>query len=182
MPCDRSIRKLLDQGELTITGFTGEDLQPASGELHLAREVRAFTSTGEMDVDDPGTVATETRQIGDEGCLLEPGEFVLGSTVERVRLPDHDVVRSEGKSTLGRIGLAIHATSGFIDPGFCGDLTLAISNLARHPIRLRAGMQIGQMTLIEMDGPAERPCNHPELGSHYQDRTGPASPALKSRR
>ena len=180
MLSDQTIKKLIDDGEITISGFTEKDLQAASVELHLAGQLRTFDETPSriVDVEEGTNVPTTEVDIGPEGYLLLPGDFVLGSTMEIISLPDYIVGRIEGKSTLGRVALAIHATAGFIDPGFNGDLTLEISNLARHIIRLRPGMKIGQMALMMMDKPARRPYGHPELGSHYQNQRGPTNARL----
>ena len=99
---------------------------------------------------------------------MHPGEFVLGRTEEFVELPDDVVARVEGKSSLGRLGLIVHATAGFVDPGFRGTLTLEITNLTRVPIKLWAGKPIAQLSFMALDRPAERPYGHPDLGSHYQ--------------
>ena len=106
--------------------------------------------------------------------ILHPGEFVLGTTLERLTLPDDIVARIEGKSSLGRLGLLIHATAGFVDPGWSnGQITLELSNVAPLPIRLWPGMKIAQLSFMRMDAPAERPYGHPELGSKYQGQKGP---------
>ena len=100
--------------------------------------------------------------------MIHPGEFVLGRTLEWVELPDDVVSRIEGKSSVGRLGLIVHATAGFIDPGFNGTLTLEITNLTRIPIKLYPGLPIAQLSFMALDQPAERPYGHPDLGSHYQ--------------
>jgi len=105
----------------------------------------------------------------DEAFILHPGEFVLGSTLERVSLPDDLVGRIEGKSSLGRLGLLIHSTAGFIDAGWTGHLTLELSNVANLPITIYPGMKIGQLW-VEMSSPAERP--YGERGK-YQGQRGP---------
>ena len=99
--------------------------------------------------------------------MIHPGEFVLGRTEEWVELPDDIVARIEGKSSLGRLGLIVHATAGFVDPGWKGTLTLEITNLTRVPIVLWPGKPIAQLSFMTLDAPAERPYGHPELGSHY---------------
>jgi dCTP deaminase len=96
-----------------------------------------------------------------------PGEFVLGTTVEWVELPDDIVARIEGKSSLGRLGLIVHATAGFVDPGFRGTLTLDITNLTRVPIVPWPGKPIAPLSFMALDRAAARPYGHPELGSHY---------------
>ena len=107
------------------------------------------------------------------GFLLEPGEFVLASTIEELTLPDDIAARIEGKSSLGRVGLMIHSTAGFVDPGWTGQLTLELSNIGRMPILLRYGMRIGQLSFNRLSSPVERLYGHPELGSKYQGQSGP---------
>ena len=106
-----------------------------------------------------------------ESFVIHPGEFCLGRTMEWVELPDDVVARIEGKSSLGRLGLIVHATAGFIDPGWKGTLTLELNNLTRVPIRLHPGLPIAQLSFMALDAPAEHPYGSPELGSHYQGQT-----------
>ena len=114
----------------------------------------------------------------DHPFVLHPGEFVLGSTLERVRLPDDLVARLEGKSSLGRLGLLIHSTAGYVDPGWKGTLTLELSNVANLPIALYAGMRIGQISFFRMSSAVERPYGSPELGSKYQGQAEPTASAF----
>jgi dCTP deaminase len=116
---------------------------------------------------------TELVEVGAEPFILHPGEFVLGSTLERVRLPDDLVGRLEGKSSLGRLGLLIHSTAGFIDPGFDGHVTLELSNVANLPITIYAGMKIGQLSFVQLSEPAGAPYGSGALGSKYQGQQGP---------
>jgi dCTP deaminase len=105
--------------------------------------------------------------------VLHPGEFVLGSTLERVRLPDDLVARLEGKSSLGRLGLLIHSTAGFIDPGWDGHVTLELSNVANLPITIYHGMKIGQVSFMQLTEPTSTPYGASSLGSKYQGQRGP---------
>jgi len=100
--------------------------------------------------------------------VIHPGEFCLGRTLEWVELPDDVVARVEGKSSIGRLGLIVHATAGFVDPGWKGTLTLELNNLTRVPIKLYPGLLIAQLSFMALDRPAERPYGSPDLGSHYQ--------------
>jgi dCTP deaminase len=119
---------------------------------------------------------TELVEVeGDEPFILHPGEFVLGSTVERIRLPDDLVARLEGKSSLGRLGLLIHSTAGYVDPGWDGYLTLELSNVANLPITIYPGMKIGQISFFRLSSPAERPYGSTERGSKYQGQRGPTA-------
>ncbi|MGH2554254.1 MAG: dCTP deaminase, partial [Actinomycetota bacterium] len=119
-----------------------------------------------------------TRMVepeGDNPFILHPGEFVLGSTLERVRLPDDLVARLEGKSSLGRLGLLIHSTAGYVDPGWDGFLTLELSNVANLPITIYAGMKIGQISFFRLTSAAERPYGSRDRGSKYQGQQGPTA-------
>ena len=114
----------------------------------------------------------------DEPFILHPGEFVLGQTLEWVELPDDLVARLEGKSSLGRLGLLIHSTAGYVDPGWKGNLTLELSNVANLPIALYHGMRIGQISFFKMSSPVERPYGSPELRSRYQGQKEPTASAF----
>jgi dCTP deaminase len=116
---------------------------------------------------------TELVSVEEDPFILHPGEFVLGSTVERVALPDDLVGRLEGKSSLGRLGLLIHSTAGFVDAGWDGQLTLELSNVANLPITLYAGMKIGQISFMQMTTSADQPYGSGRLGSKYQGQRGP---------
>ena len=127
-----------------------------------------------LDVKQDLTGLTELVEVADgEAFLLHPGEFVLGSTLERVGVPNNLVARVEGKSSLGRLGLVIHSTAGFIDAGFDGHVTLELANLANLPITLYPGMKIGQISFITMTSPAEKPYGSGAQGSKYQGQRGP---------
>tara|TARA_B100000745_G_scaffold236256_1_gene159406 strand:+ start:991 stop:1428 length:438 start_codon:yes stop_codon:yes gene_type:complete len=109
----------------------------------------------------------------DEPFILHPREFVLGSTLENIEVPDDLVARIEGKSSLGRIGLLIHSTAGYVDPGWKGRLTLELSNVSNLPITLYHGMKIGQISFLRLTSPVERLYGSPELGSKYQGQVEP---------
>ena len=127
-----------------------------------------------IDVREDQEDLTELVEVKDDDPLvLHPGEFLLGSTIERVRLPDDLVARLEGKSSLGRLGLLIHSTAGFVDAGWDGHLTLELSNVANLPITLYPGMKIGQISFLRMTTAAERPYGSRGLGSKYQGQRGP---------
>lgn len=176
---DRSIREALDAGRIVIRPLDAADIQPASVDLHLSRRVRVFSNSRQpyIDVRESMERLTELVEIPDESqpFILHPGEFVLGSTVEHIELPADLVARLEGKSSLGRIGLVIHSTAGFVDPGWKGNLTLELSNLARLPITLYYGMKIGQISFLRLTTPAERLYGAPELGSKYQGQNEPTA-------
>ena len=173
---DRSIREELAAGRIEIDPFDEGCLQPASVDLrcdNLFRVFRNYTSQV-IDVKVDQRDLTELVEIDRDGFfILHPGEFVLGSTLERVRLPDDLVARLEGKSSLGRLGLLIHSTAGFIDPGFDGHVTLELSNVANLPITIYPSMKIGQLSFMQLSEPAETPYGSGGLGSKYQGQQGP---------
>ncbi|PKB79717.1 MAG: dCTP deaminase [SAR202 cluster bacterium Io17-Chloro-G9] len=175
---DRTIKEELDRGRIVISPLDPQDIQPASVDLHLDRKILVFTNSRMpyIDVKQGLEDLTESVVIEKESpFILHPGEFVLGSTLERIELPDDLVARLEGKSSLGRIGLVIHSTAGFVDPGWKGNLTLELSNLARLPITLYFGMKIGQISYLRLTTAADRLYGSPELGSKYQGQTEPTA-------
>jgi dCTP deaminase len=167
---DGTIRRLVAEGRVRIDPFDEAMVQPASIDLRLGTSFRVFHNhrIGAIDLADPPKNLTELVDLQDgESFVIHPGEFVLGTTQEYVELPDDIVSRIEGKSSVGRLGLIVHATAGFVDPGFKGTLTLEMTNLTRVPIVLWPGKPIAQLSLMALDRPAERPYGHPDLGSHY---------------
>ena len=175
---DRTIKDELEKGRIVIDPLDPADIQPASVDLRLDRKILVFSNSRRPHIDVRMTMddLTETVQIDDEiPFILHPGEFVLGSTLEHIELPDDLVARLEGKSSLGRIGLVIHSTAGFVDPGWRGHLTLELSNLARLPITLYYGMKIGQISYLRLTTPADRLYGSEGLGSKYQGQTEPTA-------
>jgi dCTP deaminase len=175
---DRGIRAALQEGRIRIDPFDTACLQPSSIDLHLDREFRVFHNHRYPYIDprEEQTDLTEVTVVdGDDPFILHPGEFVLGQTLEWVELPDDIVARLEGKSSLGRLGLLIHSTAGYVDPGWKGNLTLELSNVANLPIALYFGMRIGQISFFEMSGPVERPYGSKGLGSRYQGQSTPTA-------
>jgi dCTP deaminase len=177
---DRDIRTEIEGGRVVIRPYDPADLQPSSVDLHLDRAFRVFRNNRYpyIDVRAPQPDLTELLHVADdEPFVLHPGEFVLGQTLEWVELPDDVVARLEGRSSLGRIGLLIHSTAGYVDPGWKGNLTLELSNVANLPIALYSGMKIGQISFVRMSSPVERPYGSPELGSKYQGQSEPTASA-----
>ena len=177
---DRDIRAELESGRVRIDPYDPADLQPSSVDLHLDHSFRVFRNNRYAFIDPraPQPDLTELLTIGDdEPFILHPGEFVLGQTLEWVELPDDLVSRLEGKSSLGRLGLLIHSTAGYVDPGWKGNLTLELSNVANLPIALYYGMRIGQISFFRMSSPVERPYGSKELGSKYQGQSEPTASA-----
>lgn len=173
---DRSIRDEIAAGRIVVDPFDEASLQPSSIDLRVDRYFRVFRNHSErvIDVKVNQEHLTELVEIvEDQPLILHPGEFVLGATLERVALADDLVGRLEGKSSLGRLGLLIHTTAGFVDPGFNGFLTLELSNVANLPITVYPGMKIGQISFLRMTSPADHPYGSSVLGSKYQNQRGP---------
>jgi dCTP deaminase len=173
---DRTIRQQLDAGRIVIDPLDESCIQPSSVDLRLDRLFRVFLNhtMPVIDVKEDLEDLTRLVEIGEgEAFILHPGEFVLGSTYEKVSLPDDLVGRIEGKSSLGRLGLLIHSTAGFIDAGFSGHITLELSNVANLPITLYPGMKIGQVSFLRMTTPADVPYGSARVGSKYQGQRGP---------
>jgi len=172
---DRTIRRLLEEGRIGIDPYDEALMQPSSLDVRVDRYFRVFRNSRYpyIDVKTEQEELTELVEAGDEAFILHPGEFVLGSTLERVTLPDDLVARLEGKSSLGRLGLLIHSTAGFIDPGWDGHVTLELSNVANLPITIYYGMKIGQLSFVQLTEPAETPYGSGTLGSKYQGQVGP---------
>ena len=173
---DRSIREALREGRIGIEPCDPADIQPASVDVHLADRFQVFRNSRYPYID-PSTEQAGLMEIvestTEEPFVLHPGEFVLGATVERVTLGNDIVARLEGKSSLGRLGLLIHSTAGYVDPGWEGTLTLELSNVANLPIVLSPGMSIGQLSFFALSTPVDRPYGTPGLGSKYQGQTEP---------
>ena len=172
---DRTIARLLDQGRIEIDPYDPSLLQPSSVDVRVDRYFRVFRNNlyPFIDVKQAQEDLTELVEIDGEPFILHPGEFVLGSTLERVRLPEDVVGRLDGKSSLGRLGLLIHSTAGFIDPGWNGHVTLELSNVANLPITIYPEMKIGQLSFVQLTEPSAHPYGSVGLGSKYQDQKGP---------
>jgi dCTP deaminase len=167
---DGTIRRLVEEGRIKIEPWDAARVQPASVDLRLGDSFRVFHNhrTTAIDLREPPVNLTEEVVVAEGAFVIHPGEFVLGRTLEWVELPDDIVARIEGKSSLGRLGLIVHATAGFCDPGWKGTLTLELNNLTRVPIKLYPGLPIAQLSFMTLDAPAERPYGSEGLGSHYQ--------------
>jgi dCTP deaminase len=173
---DRTIREEIEAGRIVLDPYDATLIQPSSVDVRVDNRFRVFHNARYpyIDVRQPMEDLTELVEIsGDDPFILHPGEFVLGQTLERVKLPDDIVSRLEGKSSLGRLGLLIHSTAGFVDAGFEGNLTLELSNVANLPITIYHGMPIGQMSFMRMDGPVENPYGSGATGSKYQGQAEP---------
>lgn len=175
---DRDLLTEIDNKRVAVEPFDMEMIQPSSIDVRLDRMFRVFENHKYPHIDPSIEQEDLTRLIepdGDDPFILHPGEFVLGSTLEVVSLPDDLAGRLEGKSSLGRLGLLTHSTAGFIDPGFSGHITLELSNAATLPIKLFPGMKIGQLCLFRLSSPADHPYGSDKYGSRYQGQRGPTA-------
>jgi dCTP deaminase len=175
---DATIARYLAEGRIEIDPYDESLLQPSSVDVRVDRLFRVFHNNrfAFIDVKVDQSERTELVEVeGDRPFVLHPGEFVLGSTLERVKLPDDLVARLDGKSSLGRLGLLIHSTAGFIDPGWDGHVTLELSNVANLPITIYPEMKIGQISFMQMTEPARTPYGSGGLGSKYKGQQGPTA-------
>ena len=173
---DISIKEAVASGRITIDPYDESMVQPSSIDLRCDPNFRVFENHRYALIDPKAPQDDLTKGVtATEGdpFILHPGEFVLGSTLETIGLADDVVARLEGKSSLGWHGLPLKSTDGFIDPGFKGQVTLELSNVANLPIAIYPGMKIGQVSFYQMTTPAEFPYGSPRLGSKYQGQTGP---------
>lgn len=183
---DRDIRRRLENGSLVVEPLADPDLQiqPASIDLRLGREFLEFRRSNipsihpssENEVED---YVDETTIDEDDEFVVHPGDFVLGTTIERVEIPDDLVAHVEGRSSLGRLAIVIHATAGLGDPGYRGQITLELSNLGTAPVALSPGMRVSQLTFTKLSSPAERPYGT-DRGSKYQEQSGPQASRVGS--
>lgn len=173
---DRTIKGELAAGRIVIDPLDEDAIQPASVDLRLDSHFRIFRVTTRPYVDVLEQVDDLTQLVTiapDEPFIIQPGAFCLATTLETIALPDDIVARVDGRSSLGRLGLLVHATAGYVDPGWTGKLTLELSNQSQMPIALYYGMRIAQISFLRLSSPVDRPYGSPGLGSKYQGQTGP---------
>jgi len=185
---DADILRRLEAGDLVVEPLDDPDLQvqPASVDLRLGRQFLEFQHANipcihpnsEREVDE---YVEETVVEEDGEYILHPGDFVLGTTYERVEIPPDLIAHVEGRSSLGRLAIVVHATAGLADPGYKGQITLELSNLGTAPVALTPGMRISQLTFTELKTPAERPYGE-ERGSKYQGQSGPQASKIQGDR
>jgi len=185
---DADILRRLEDGDLVVEPLDDPDIQiqPASVDLRLGREFLEFQHANipcihpnaEAEVDEYVEL-TEVEEGGE--YILHPGDFVLGTTHERVEIPNDLIAHVEGRSSLGRLAIVVHATAGLADPGYKGQITLELSNLGTAPVALTPGMRISQLTFTELKTPADRPYGA-ERGSKYQDQSGPQASKIQGDR
>jgi len=176
---DRTIKDEMARGRIIIEPLIPGCIQPASVDLHLDKKLLVFKPERHpayIDVRRSLDHLNEVVELDEDNAFfLNPGEFVLVSTLESITLPDDVVGRLEGKSSLGRIGLLIHSTAGYVDPGWQGHLTIELSNIAKLPITLYYKMKIGQISFLRLTSPVDRLYGAAELGSKYQGQTEPTA-------
>ncbi|MDY6836135.1 MAG: dCTP deaminase [Chloroflexota bacterium] len=174
---DHSIKEEISNGRIIIDPLDWDCIQPASVDIHLGDKLLVFKTWRDpfyIDVrQNPANLNDMVEIKENNPFFLQPGEFVLGSTVESLTLPADIVGRLEGKSSLGRIGLLIHSTAGYVDPGWSGNLTLELSNVAKLPITLYPNMRIGQISFLRLTTAADIAYGDPQLGSKYQGQSEP---------
>ena len=173
---DRDIKAELEKGRILIEPLDLADIQPASVDVRLGSNFRIFINSRHTFIDPRHAQPdlTETINVPEgEAFVLHPGQFALGTTLERVALPDDVLGKLEGKSTLGRLGLMIHSTAGYVDPGWDGELTLELSNVATLPITLWPGMKIGQLCFFRLSSAAENPYGSAGNLNRYLGQRGP---------
>lgn len=179
---DRDILRSIQLNEIIINPLDKNDVQPSSVDLHLSGHIKYITQCEKIDLSDPEKVIKnrDVSFLNDMKIFLDPGMFILGSTIEHIEIPTDICARVEGKSSFGRAGLAVHITAGFIDPGFKGNITLELRNLGPATIILKPGTQICQICFIKLTSEVLRPYGHPSLNSKYQDSVGTVSYRTKT--
>jgi len=171
MLADHQIKfEIENSGDIYLTPYDPALVQPASIDLRLGSEFICYRRTSEPV--DPEVPEKLEKFTVSEKLILYPGDFVLGTTVEWIGVGSGIGAQVNGKSTLGRLGLIIHSTAGFVDPGFKGNITLEMTNINCRPILLRPGMKIAQIAFFKMDAKAKVPYGHEALGSHYHNQAG----------
>lgn len=155
---DTDITPKLISGKLTVTPVSGENIQPASIDLELGWQLKKLTG--------------EEIDLRQEDYYLQPGEFILGSTMQTVEIPKDLVAQVDGKSSIARLGVEVHRTAGYIDPGFKGNITLELHNASDKPFKLTWEMKICQIIFFTLSSPCTRPYGHEETNNHYQNSKG----------
>lgn len=184
---DKDIKKYLDDGLIVIDPLDDPDhqIQPSSVDLKIGSEFKSFQIISKPCIDpkDQSDIDSYMQSFHideDEAFIIHPGEFALATTLEMVHVPTDLVARVEGRSSMGRLGITMHVTAGFIDPGFQGNITLEISNIGKMPVALYPGQRVCQIVFETMTSPSEIPYGHPSRNSKYMGQTRPESSRIKS--
>lgn len=178
---DSAIQQCIQRGSIRLDPWDESSLQPASVDVHIGSDFLLF-SRHKYSFIDPKVQQAELNErfVVPEGepFVLHPGEFVLAATKESIHVNDTIAARLEGKSSLGRLGLMCHSTAGFIDPGFWGNITLELSNVANLPIKIWPGMKIAQLCFFELSQPSRHLYGNALYGSKYAGQKGPVQSAF----
>lgn len=174
---DHEIRGAIRAGHLGVEPHDPDLIQPASLDVRLGHDFATLLGPPHLDLEDHTGCWAPSYVEDDEVFVIAPGDFVLAATLETITVPPELLARLEGRSSLGRLGLSVHSTAGFIDPGFSGHVTLELHVTGPSAIVLHPGQRIGQLSVARLSSPAQRPYGHPSLGSHYQGQVGPAPAA-----
>lgn len=183
---DVDIKKYLDAGKIVIDPLDHPEIQiqPSSVDLKIGNEFKGFRIVRKPCIDPMDKSDLESYMESfyiDEGepFIIHPGEFALATTYETIKLPHDLVARVEGRSSMGRLGITMHVTAGYIDPGFHGKITLEISNIGKMPVALYTGQRVCQIVFETMTSPSERPYGHPERDSKYMGQKRPITSKIK---
>ncbi|MBF4468282.1 MAG: dCTP deaminase [Methanobrevibacter arboriphilus] len=183
---DKDIKEYLKEGKISIDPLEDfeKQIQPSSVDLRIGNEFKGFKIIKKPFIDpkDPEDLDSymDSMHIKEgESFIIHPNEFALATTYETVKIPDNLVARVEGRSSMGRLGITMHVTAGYIDPGFEGKITLEISNIGKMPVALYPGQRACQIVFETMTSSAEKPYGHPERDSKYMGQTRPESSRIK---
>lgn len=182
---DKTIKEYLEEGKIVIDPLKDEQqIQPSSVDMRLGDEFKVFKVIRKPYIDpkDEEDIAEymESSTVPEgEAFIIHPNEFALATTQEYVKVPDDLVARVEGRSSMGRLGVTMHVTAGYVDPGFEGRITLEISNIGAMPVALYPGQRVCQLVFETMTTPAELPYGHPKRNSKYMKQLKPESSKVK---
>lgn len=182
---DKTIKEYLEEGKIVIDPLKDEQqIQPSSVDMRLGDEFKIFKVIRKPYIDpkDEEDIAEymESSTVPEgEAFIIHPNEFALATTQEYVKVPDDLVARVEGRSSMGRLGVTMHVTAGYVDPGFEGRITLEISNIGAMPVALYPGQRVCQLVFETMTTPAELPYGHPKRNSKYMKQLKPESSRVK---
>lgn len=182
---DKTIKEYLEEGKIVIDPLKDkQQIQPSSVDMRLGDEFKVFKVIRKPYIDpkDEEDIAEymESSTVPEgEAFIIHPNEFALATTQEYVKVPDDLVARVEGRSSMGRLGVTMHVTAGYVDPGFEGRITLEISNIGAMPVALYPGQRVCQLVFETMTTPAELPYGHPKRNSKYMKQLKPESSRVK---
>jgi dCTP deaminase len=178
---DKDIKEHLKSGKIVINPLTNPkvQIQPSSVDLRIGREFKGFRIIRKPCIDPMDQSDLESYIDEGEPFIIHPGEFALATTYETIKLPNDLVARVEGRSSMGRLGVTMHVTAGYIDPGFHGKITLEISNIGKMPVALYTGQRVCQIVFETMTSPSEKPYGHPDRDSKYMGQKSPVTSKIK---